>query len=30
MSGARDTELLNYIRSFGQTEASPPPCDIAR
>lgn len=26
MSGARDTELLNYIRSFGQTEASPPPC----
>ena len=26
MSGARDTELLNYIRSYGQTEASPPPC----
>jgi hypothetical protein len=26
MSGARDTELLNYIRSYGQTEASQPPC----
>ena len=26
MSDARDTELLNYIRSYGQTEASPPPC----
>jgi hypothetical protein len=26
MSGARDTELLNYIRSYGQTEASRPPC----
>ena len=26
MSGARDTELLNYIRTFGQTEASSPPC----
>ena len=28
MPGARDTELLNYIRSYGQTPPSPPQCQF--
>ncbi len=28
MSGARDTELLNYIRSYDQTPLSPPQCQF--
>jgi hypothetical protein len=28
MPDARDTELLKYIRSYGQSEASPPPCEF--
>jgi hypothetical protein len=28
MPGARDTELLNYIRSYGHTPPSPPECQF--
>jgi hypothetical protein len=28
MPGARDTELLNYIRSYDQTPPSPPQCQF--